>query len=182
MALSFLILDGSVKPSETVKYGFRRPFFAANGYNGADLFSWEKVMTLKERILHMLLFELGAVIVGTLAVLLLGHEGAGSAMAMNVVISLLAMAWNFAFNWGFDKIFTGRRERRGWGVRLLQTLAFEGGLLLFTVPVVMYFLGLDWWQALLADMGLTLLIVVYSLAFNWIFDQVRAKILAGKAV
>ncbi|ASK26423.1 PACE efflux transporter [Neisseria chenwenguii] len=132
-------------------------------------------MTFRERIVHMLLFELGALTVGTLAVLLAGYDDTASAAAMNIIMSLTAMLWNFAFNWGFDKIFTGRRETRSWGVRLLQTLAFEGGLLLFTVPVVAYFLQLGWWAALLADLGLSLLIVVYSLAFNWIFDHARAR-------
>ena len=132
-------------------------------------------MSLIERIIHMLLFEIGAVVVSTAAVLLAEHDSADTAMAMNISISLIAMLWNFAFNWGFDKIFTGRREARGWSVRLLQTLAFEGGLLLFTVPVVMYFLRLDWWSALLADIALTVLIVGYSLAFNWLFDHARAR-------
>ncbi|QEY24259.1 PACE efflux transporter [Neisseria animalis] len=135
-------------------------------------------MGLCGRIIHMLLFEIGAVAIGTLAVLCAGHHGTDSAVAMNISISLVAMLWNFAFNWGFDKIFTGRREARGWGVRFLQTLVFEGGLLLFTVPLVMYFLRLGWWAALLADIGLSLLIVAYSLVFNWIFDHARARLLA----
>ncbi|STZ75490.1 PACE efflux transporter [Bergeriella denitrificans] len=135
-------------------------------------------MGLRGRIIHMLLFELGAVAVATLAVLLAGHEGTQAAVAMNISISLVAMLWNFVFNWGFDAVFTGRREARSWRVRLLQTLAFEGGLLLFTVPLVMYFLELGWWAALVADLALTLLIVVYSLIFNWVFDHARARLLA----
>ena len=78
------------------------------------------------------------------------------------------------FNWGFDKVFTGRREQRGWGVRMLQTGAFEGGLLLFTTPLIAWFLKISLWQALLTDIGLTLLIVLYSLVYNWLFDHLRA--------
>lgn len=128
----------------------------------------------------MLLFEAGAVMVSTLAVVLAGHNGMATAVSMNIAISLTAMVWNFLFNWGFDQIFIGKREARGWNVRALQTLAFEGGLLLFTVPLVMYFLHLDIWQAFWADIGLTIIIVVYSLVFNWIFDHALAKYRAMK--
>ena len=41
-------------------------------------------MSLIERIIHMLLFEIGAVVVSTAAVLLAGHDSADTAMAMNV--------------------------------------------------------------------------------------------------
>lgn len=131
-------------------------------------------MRLIERIIHMVLFEAGAVCIGTLAVLAADSSASGALM-LNVLISLTAMAWNFVFNWSFDQVFTAPRETRSWGVRWCQTLFFEGGLLLFTVPLVMYFLDLNFWRALAADVGLSLLIVAYSLAFNWVFDQVRAR-------
>ena len=131
-------------------------------------------MSLFERFLHSLLFEIGAVLISAVAVLLAGHSHADTAFGMSVAVSLTAMVWNFVFNWGFDKVFTGRREQRGWGVRMLQTGAFEGGLLLLTTPLIAWFLKITLWQALLTDIGLTLLIVLYSLAYNWLFDHLRA--------
>lgn len=137
-------------------------------------------MSFFERFLHSLLFETGAVLISAVAVLLTGHSHAGTAFGMSVAVSVTAMVWNFVFNWGFDKIFTGRREKRGWGVRMLQTGAFEGGLLFFTTPLIAWFLQIKLWQALLTDLGLTLLIVLYSLAYNWVFDHLRARLLARR--
>ena len=93
-------------------------------------------MSFFERFAHSLLFEIGAVLISAMAVLFAGQSAADTAFGMSVTVSFTAMAWNFVFNWGFDKVFTGRREQRGWGVRMLQTGAFEGGLLLFTTPLI----------------------------------------------
>lgn len=131
-------------------------------------------MSFFERFAHSLLFEIGAVLISAMAVLFAGQSAADTAFGMSVTVSFTAMAWNFVFNWGFDKVFTGRREQRGWGVRMLQTGAFEGGLLLFTTPLIAWFLKISLWQALLTDIGLTLLIVLYSLVYNWLFDHLRA--------
>ena len=131
-------------------------------------------MSFFERFAHSLLFEIGAVLISAMAVLFAGQSAADTAFGMSVTVSFTAMAWNFVFNWGFDKVFTGRREQRGWGVRMLQTGTFEGGLLLFTTPLIAWFLKISLWQALLTDIGLTLLIVLYSLVYNWLFDHLRA--------
>ena len=137
-------------------------------------------MSFFERFIHALLFETGAVLISAVAVLLFGLSHAGTAFGMSVAVSVTAMGWNFLFNWGFDKIFTGRRERRSWGVRMLQTGAFEGGLLFFTTPLIAWFLYIKLWQALLTDISLTLLIVLYSLVYNWAFDHIRAYWLASR--
>jgi hypothetical protein len=63
---------------------------------------------------------------------------------------------------------------------MLQTSAFEGGLLFFTTPLIAWFLQITLWQALLTDISLTLLIVLYSLAYNWAFDHIRAYWLASR--
>ena len=139
-----------------------------------------RIVSFFERFIHALLFETGAVLISAVAVLLFGLSHAGTAFGMSVAVSVTAMVWNFLFNWGFDKIFTGRRERRSWGVRMLQTGAFEGGLLFFTTPLIAWFLHIKLWQALLTDISLTLLIVLYSLAYNWAFDHIRAYWLATR--
>ncbi len=37
---------------------------------------------------------------------------------------------------------------------------------------------LSLWQAFLADLGLSLLITVYALVFNWVYDHARLKWMA----
>ncbi|XXQ69466.1 chlorhexidine efflux transporter [Neisseriaceae bacterium B1] len=43
------------------------------------------------------------------------------------------------------------------------------------LPVVAYILQLSWWQAFLADMGMTLAVMVYAFFFNWLYDHIRLR-------
>ncbi|THA01149.1 PACE efflux transporter [Rodentibacter pneumotropicus] len=133
------------------------------------------MMTLKERILHSVLFEIGAVGVSTIAVLWNSPEKGSDALGVGILMSLVAMVWNLIFNSIFDKIFTAPRETRGLGIRILHTVMFECGLLIATVPMIAYFLQLTLWQALVVDIGLSILIMIYALIFNWIYDNIRLK-------
>lgn len=130
-------------------------------------------MSLKERVLHALLFELLAILIFILAVTLTTPHQTEAVTVVIILISSIAVVWNFIFNWIFDRFFTAAREQRSWRLRTFHTLAFEGGLLLFTLPVVAYILQIDWWRAFMLDIGLTLLIVVYTFCFNWAYDHLR---------
>lgn len=132
-------------------------------------------MSIKERIVHSVLFEMGAVLLSAFIALLFFQVTVGAAVMVGLVISALAMMWNFLFNLGFDKVFTAPRESRGFGVRLLHTLSFEGGLLVITIPVVAYLLKISLWQAFMLDIGMTVAIVIYTLIFNWIYDHARLR-------
>jgi len=72
-----------------------------------------------------------------------------------VLVSLTAMLWNLIFNYFLDKVFTGPREKRGVIFRTLHAISFEGGLLIFTVPIIAYFLKVDWITAFMMDFSLT---------------------------
>lgn len=88
-----------------------------------------------------------------------------------VVVSLLAMSWSMLFNSLFEAWEARqRRPQRTFKRRLLHALSFEVGLLLFTVPVLAFGLGISWWQALLSDFALMLFFLVYALFFQWGFD------------
>lgn len=130
-------------------------------------------MTMKERLIHTALFELGAVIVGSM--LAVKFSTANPKLAVGAVVGLvsIAMVWNFVFNIGFDKVFKAPRENRSFGVRVLHTLLFKLGLMLASVPVMMGLFELNFWQAVGVDMVLTVMIVVYALMFNWVYDKAR---------
>lgn len=133
-------------------------------------------MKLAERIFHSVLFEIGAVAVATVAVLAVGKGiDTGAAVGTGVVMSLIAMVWNLIFNYFFDKRFTGKREERSLALRVVHTVVFEAGLLFFTIPLIAYLLNLSLWYALVADIGLSLLIMIYALIFNWVYDLARVR-------
>ncbi|WP_373820337.1 PACE efflux transporter [Glaesserella sp.] len=135
-------------------------------------------MQFRERVFHSILFEIGAMAISAIAIRLTGSFDTTSAIETGVSISIIAMLWNLVFNLVFDQFFTGKREERSFSLRVFHTISFEGGLLLFTIPVVAYLLDLSLWLAFLADVGLTLIIMLYTLVFNWIYDITRAKYFA----
>lgn len=132
-------------------------------------------MTAWERVFHAVLFEFFAIIFTVILTSWLTDHSAAALTSVIVLISVIAMVWNFIFNWLFDKIVTGERVKRGLGIRILHSLLFEGGLLIFTLPLVMYMLNITLWHAFVMDIGMTLFVLVYSVIFNWIYDHLRLK-------
>lgn len=137
-------------------------------------------MKVWERIFHSVLFEIGAMAIGAVAVLLAGDFSLETAAGTGITMSVMAMVLNFFFNYVFDKFATGKREERSLKLRILHTVCFECTLLIFTIPVVAYLLDLSLWHAFIADIGLSLTIMVYALIFNWIYDIIRAKIINAR--
>lgn len=134
-----------------------------------------KTITIKERLIHTVLFEFGVVVFGVVFVLVFSQVKPSMATLAVVGLVSIAMVWNLLFNIGFDKVFTAPRETRSFGVRVLHTLLFKLGLMLATVPVMMALFHLTLWHAIMADMALTVAITVYALLFNWIYDKARLK-------
>lgn len=138
-------------------------------------------MTIKERIFHAVLFELLAILLTVIGLVLFTNHAVEALSGVVILISCIAMVWNFIFNWIFDYFFSEGRETRGWGIRLLHVILFEGGLLCMTLPLVAYILKISLWQAFIIDLAMTLFIVVYTLIFNYIYDHARVKILKHKS-
>lgn len=132
-------------------------------------------MKLKERFFHAILFEIGAILVASFAMLAAGMGDAHAAFGVSVAMAFVAMLWNFIFNWGFDKVFIANREERSVLLRIFHTLTFEAGLLIATIPMIAYALNLTFWQALVTDIALTALITIYGFLFNLAYDLVRLK-------
>lgn len=132
-------------------------------------------MTLKERVLHAVLFEIGALLVSSAAMVAADLSSFDTALLVGMLFAGIAMAWNFIFNFVYDRFHTGAREKRGFAQRAVHALLFEGGLLLVTVPMIAYLLKLSLWAAFVADIGLTLLILLYTVVFNWAYDHLRLK-------
>lgn len=137
-------------------------------------------MSVIERVFHAVLFEVLLIILTVAITAAVTDHSVSELSSMILLMSATAVVWNFIFNIIFDKIFTGERVERGFGVRLLHTVAFEGGLLFFTVPIVMYMLNIGWWEAIMMDISMTLGIMVYTMLFNWIYDNVRHRLVHSK--
>lgn len=131
--------------------------------------------SLPDRIRQVLLFELiGVCLITPLFALASGRPMLESAVLL-ALLSSIAAAWNALYCTGFDWIegrLTGRpADRRPQALRLAHALGFEGGLLIFTLPVIMLWTGMDFWTALVADIGLALTYAGYAYLFNLAYDR-----------
>ena len=121
----------------------------------------------------MVLYEVFALIMmAGLATYITGH-GAGEMAGLALAMSLIAMAWNYVYNYGYDKIFGADRTKRTKKTRVLHGLGFELGLMTVTLPVLIWVLKLDFLTVLIMDIGLVIFFVLYAIGFNWAYDSVR---------
>ncbi|WP_415636285.1 PACE efflux transporter, partial [Pseudoalteromonas distincta] len=104
----------------------------------------------------------------------------GALSGTMIIIATIAMCWNFIFNWCFDKVATGAKEQRSVLFRIFHVLLFQGGLLVFTIPVMAIILKVGLWEALIMDIGVTFFITLYAFTFNLVYDHTRAYIFHSK--
>lgn len=136
--------------------------------------------SLKERLLHALLFEVLAVLscAPVLAWLLdkpLAHLG-----ALTLMFSAIAMLWNLLFNVMFDRAQRRLGFQRGFAARLAHAGLFELGLIGLLVPLAAWWLSIGLVEALILDIGLILFFLPYTMLFNWSYDRLRARHMAKR--
>lgn len=127
----------------------------------------------RRKILHALLYECIAVLLVTVGALLFSDSGMHGAAGLALSSSAVAVLWNMVFNSRFEAWERRQTDRRRTlRRRIAHAIGFEGGLVLMTVPLIAWWLGMGWWQALLTDLGLVAFFLGYTFAFNWVFDHV----------
>ena len=128
-------------------------------------------MSATERVVQSILYEVGCVMIGWSVMQFVPHEG--QHLGLRVIFSLLAMVWNFVFNWIFDKLVPGDRLARGPVIRTVHAVLFEGLFMLATVPIIMYMMHMSFWMAFVTDITMTLVILGYTYVYNWVYDRAR---------
>lgn len=130
----------------------------------------------KRRIIHAAAYEIILLIlisIGLSSFFDLSVETAGS---LGILMAIVAVIWNMVFNHYFEKLEKKRQWDRNIFVRILHAIGFEGGLIIFTVPMIAYMMDISLISALILDIGLTLCILVYTFIFQWCFDIVENKL------
>lgn len=137
-------------------------------------------MTKTERVFHSLLFELIAVVMLTFFLVASFSQESGEATLLAISTSTIAMVWNYFYNLIFDFKFGQERVKRSFNIRCVHAVGFEIGIMLLTIPLLMWALELDFISVIILDLGLMIFFLVYSLAFNYLYDHIRFKILKTK--
>jgi uncharacterized membrane protein len=130
------------------------------------------------RILHIILFELIALLIATpIASIVVKHD-LTNMFILTVAIATIATLWNLIFNILFDIIeghFGRDRKKRGPLLRIVHSCLFEAGLLIITLPFIVYWLDMEYIEAIILDIGFIIFYLVYAYFFNWIFDTIYFK-------
>lgn len=135
-----------------------------------------RLRSLPDRLRQIALFEIGGLLLITPPFAWLSGVPATESLGLLAVLALMAAVWNGAYNTAFDWFegrLTGRTaDRRPFRLRCLHAVGFETGLLLMTLPVIVWWTGMGWVDALVADIGLAAGYTLYALAFNLAYDRV----------
>lgn len=125
------------------------------------------------RVLQALLYEAIAIAVVGPVLSLAFDKSPTSTFGLAVVLSTVALTWNYVFNWIFER-WESRQSVRGrsFARRLAHGAGFEGGLVILLLPVMSLWLDISLLTAFLANLGLLVFFFFYAIAFTWCFDRV----------
>lgn len=133
-------------------------------------------MSTIERLFQSVLFEILALAILTLLAILVTGGEATTMTGLAVALALIAMGWNYIFNLIFDKKYGHDRLSRTIKMRIAHGICFELGMLIVSLPVIMWALNLGVWAALVLDIGVVVFFLVYAIAFNWAYDVIRDRL------
>lgn len=87
------------------------------------------------------------------------------------MISLIAVAWNMAYNLLFERweACQAQLARTVWR-RVLHAVGFQLTLMLYLIPLIAWWMAITLWQAVQLDFALMVVIPGYTFLFNWTFD------------
>lgn len=128
---------------------------------------------IKRKVVYVGLYEAIAIVAASLGFAFMSGQELSHAAPLSVAASVIAVCWNLVFN-GLFEMWESRQAVKGRSVarRVAHAIGFEGGLVVILVPLVAWWLDVSLWHAFLMDLGLVVFFLVYTFAFNWVFDRV----------
>jgi len=125
------------------------------------------------RALQVTVFEAIAIAVITIAALFLTEENFLSSMTYAALTSAVAVVWNYIYNTGFEYWETTQTVKgRSFLRRIVHAVGFEFGLIVTLVPLMAWWFNITLLTAFIAEIGLMIFFLVYSISFNWGFDKI----------
>ncbi len=135
-----------------------------------------KLRSFPDRLRQIALFELGGLLIMTPPFVWASGVPFADSIAMLALLSLIAAIWNGTYNTCFDWVdgrLSGRTaDRRPVRLRVFHAIGFELGLLTVSLPVIMWWTGMSFIEALVADIALALAYTAYAFFFNLGYDRI----------
>ena len=125
------------------------------------------------RVVQAILYEIFAVAFVSPVLSVTFDEPPASSFGLALVLSAIALGWNYVFNAIFER-WESRQAVRGRSLvrRLAHGIGFEGGLVVILVPIMAWWLSVTLLTAFIANLGLMVFFFVYAIVFTWAFDRV----------
>ncbi|KQP02696.1 PACE efflux transporter [Methylobacterium sp. Leaf93] len=127
----------------------------------------------RDRIRHALLFEMfGLALIVPFGTVLFGLHASDMGV-IGIGSALIATAWNYVYNLGFDRAMQRLvgHTRKGLLLRVGHAVLFEAGLLMILLPPIAWYLGIGLAQAFFMDLAIAAFYVAYAFVFNLTYDQ-----------
>ncbi|KQP51610.1 PACE efflux transporter [Methylobacterium sp. Leaf106] len=127
----------------------------------------------RDRIRHALLFELfGLALIVPFGTVLFGLHASDMGV-IGIGSALIATAWNYVYNLGFDRAMQRLvgHTRKSLLLRVGHAVLFEAGLLMILLPPIAWYLGIGLAQAFFMDLAIAVFYVVYAFVFNLTYDR-----------
>lgn len=127
----------------------------------------------KRKLVYVTAYELIGMTISALGLALLsGHEPASTG-PLAVIITTIAVSWNFIYNYLFE-FWESRQASRTRTVRrrVLHAIGFQLTLVVYLIPLIAWWMNVSLVQAFLLDAALIVVIPCYTFVYNWIFDKV----------
>lgn len=132
-----------------------------------------KKVSFTERMVHAVGYEVFAVLLCAPLLSWVLGKSLATAGGLAVTLSVIAMAWNVAYNALIDRVV--QTERVAWKpwTRVAHGLGFEAGLVVWCLPVAAWMLDISLLQAFMVELGFFVIILPYTVVYNWAFDKAR---------
>lgn len=134
------------------------------------------MLITKKRLVHAMTYEVILLIIIAIALSTILEMPLEVTGGLGIAMAITSVLWNMVFNTLFEKFEQKKQLKRTIPVRILHAIGFEGGLLLFTIPMVAYALNISFWNALLLDLAMTICILFYTFIFQWCYDTIEQRI------
>ena len=106
------------------------------------------------------------------------NQGTSKVFILVISLSIIAVVWNFIFNFIFDKYVTGDREKRTLKIRSIHAILFEIGLILPTLPLIAFSLKIGLIEAFLMDICFIIFVLIFTVVYNYIYDRARLSFIS----
>ncbi|HAT4996920.1 TPA: PACE efflux transporter [Serratia marcescens] len=127
---------------------------------------------VKRKLVYVTAYEIIGMTISALGLALLSGHAPTSTGPLAVVITTIAVSWNFIYNYLFEWWESRQASRtRTLKRRILHAVGFQLTLVVYLIPLIAWWMGITLWQALLLDMALIVIIPCYTFLFNWAFDK-----------